>query len=446
MGPRRLKGYMHIFDPHTVFKAGFPNFYRKQGHVYNKDASHRHIDWFEREWTGDDDDRYISAWDGKISKLVVQAVDDIYDDTTNSTWRRTFIRNVSPLYLRIAEWPLNHIDYTRNGGKPTSEDWLLICGKWFVACIAITFVIGTPTSGEGVIRNKGNYDPVPIKYYGYPKVARNLLEMDSPRSYRPSEANPVAERILRPRYLCFLREEGETAKLMPVDEWIQQYKSERNLSYVFVAYTAKQFGNTPEDFHALDQIADAAARNVGATAYWIGHSCMPEEEHMEDDASSISSGAVHRICDVIRGAHSLAIAVGRPSYDVQGSFNNTDLMLQQWGKRVWTFPEVLLAPEGKEIKVYTRGSDLMSPMLLEKKQFAAKVWKDDAFVARQLVDHYEGNLILNQLELVTLALECLVGRETTTKFQGDLSYALMGLLRLRPKVDRTDTAFQAFAR
>lgn len=64
----------------------------------------------------------------------------------------------------------------------------------------------------------------------------------------------------------------------------------------------------------------------------------------------------------------------------------------------------------------------------------------------KLVDHYEGNLILNQLELVTLALECLHNRKTSLKFQGDVSYALMGLLRIRPKIDPSDSAFQAFAR
>lgn len=64
----------------------------------------------------------------------------------------------------------------------------------------------------------------------------------------------------------------------------------------------------------------------------------------------------------------------------------------------------------------------------------------------QLIDHYEGNLILNQLELVTLALECLHKRDTSQYLPGDHSYALMGLLRIRPQIDPTDSAFQAFAR
>lgn len=55
-------------------------------------------------------------------------------------------------------------------------------------------------------------------------------------------------------------------------------------------------------------------------------------------------------------------------------------------------------------------------------------------------------MILSQLELVTLALECLHNRGTTEHLPGDHSYALMGLLRVRPQIDRTDSAFQAFAR
>jgi hypothetical protein len=59
-------------------------------------------------------------------------------------------------------------------------------------------------------------------------------------------------------------------------------------------------------------------------------------------------------------------------------------MLQQWGRRVWTFPEVLLAPAGKDIRVYVRNSGLMKPMLVPKNQFAAQAWQDDAHVARQV--------------------------------------------------------------
>jgi len=66
--------------------------------------------------------------------------------------------------------------------------------------------------------------------------------------------------------------------------------------------------------------------------------------------------------------------------------------------------------------------------------------------ARQLIDHYDGNLTLSRLELISTALGCLLRRSTGGFFQGDRAYALMGLLRQRPEVDFTDSAFQAFAR
>jgi hypothetical protein len=92
---------------------------------------------------------------------------------------------------------------------------------------------------------------------------------------------------------------------------------------------------------------------------------------------------VYRICDVVRGAHSLVIAVGRPPADKEeGNITTTDGMLEQWGKRIWTFPEVLLAPAGKDIKVYTRGTG--TPISVAKNQFAARVWKEDAQIARQV--------------------------------------------------------------
>jgi hypothetical protein len=63
------------------------------------------------------------------------------------------------------------------------------------------------------------------------------------------------------------------------------------------------------------------------------------------------------------------------------------------------------------------------------------------------MDHFEGSLILSQLELVVIALQCLNKRDTGDfKIDREMAYVLMGLLRRRPKVDLTDSEFQAFAR
>lgn len=146
----RLKGYAHIFASYTNAKWGFPNFYRKPGLGYQKLGHHRHRDCLDREWEGDYDDRYISSWDGKISKLVVQAVDDIYEHNTGSTYRRTFIRNVAPVYMRIANWPFDHLDYSNNR-HPSGQDYVMLGLKWFIASCVITFCVSFHGSWLGIL-------------------------------------------------------------------------------------------------------------------------------------------------------------------------------------------------------------------------------------------------------------------------------------------------------
>ena len=144
----------------------------------------------------------------------------------------------------------------------------------------------------------------------------------------------------------------------------------------------------------------------------------------------------------MRGGKAMVIAVGAPSKTTYAT--TTKELLQQWGERMWTFLEVLLSQSNK-IRVYLRNGQLETPLVISKGQFADPAWAG-ATVSRQLVDHYQGSLGLSRLELVTLALECLQSRKTTQYLPGDHSYVLMGLLRLGPKIDRTDTGFQAFAR
>jgi hypothetical protein len=138
----------------------------------------------------------------------------------------------------------------------------------------------------------GLYRPFPYKYYGYPKVARNALEEDATEQklmHSGLEVQPVAKRLLRPRYLCFLKEPhnpelcGWTPEL--VDERTGGPNKDEVLSYIFVAYTAEQF-RTNDDFIALHRIAERAARDAGVQAYWIGCTCMPEREKIHEDVST----------------------------------------------------------------------------------------------------------------------------------------------------------------
>ena len=117
---------------------------------------------------------------------------------------------------------------------------------------------------------------------------------------------------------------------------MQAHHPGQSLEYLFIAYTQEQFPHTSKsDMDALHAIAKRATRDAGFSAYWVGCACMPDDNEPD----------IYRICDVIRGAHALIIAIGP-----NGNVNTHEQMLQQWGSRMWTYPEVLLSP-GDTIKV-----------------------------------------------------------------------------------------------
>jgi hypothetical protein len=154
--------------------------------------------------------------------------------------------------------------------------------------------------------------------------------------------------------------------------------------------------------------------------------------------------------------------------------------LQQWGSRLWTLPELLLAPPGKSIDIYylpsapnkeesiditnfreqtrvevpydNRGKRIfgVGKDSWTKAAFSSRAYetKQDATDIASLVDHFEGTLVLPTLELITHAAQALWRRKKSTfkLLNGDCSYALMGLLRRRPPVKASDEDFEAFAR
>lgn len=445
-----LRGARNLRHPMNRWRLQYPSAHLRPTWSYDDTRTYINRDALTRQWEGPPDDRYISPLTGHVMELVVQATDEIYNGPGHTTYMRTYIRNMSPIMLRIATWPTLPLDFLP--GKMENRDVGWVIAKWLPSCLALALMVSYsgcdkdgrkrmlicykllfPGDASGQERNHGRYDVFPYRYYGYPKAARNASEdvVPAPFARRPTDTvNPVAERALRPRYLCSLQED-DSVKIVDVEQWDAQHPS-TTLDYVFIAYTTEHFRHdSNSDMDALHRIAKRATRDAGLTAYWIGCSCMPDSAELEQD--------VYRISDVVRGAQSLAIATG-----LSGRAKTTEahVMLKQWGKRMWTYPEVLLSP-GDRIRVYVRDSNDVQVLL--KRQFAAKVWSDAA-TSRQLIDHYEQTLTLGPLELVTLALKCLHSRETSEYLPGDHSYALMGLVRLRPKIDKTDTAFQAFAR
>ncbi|RBR24596.1 uncharacterized protein FIESC28_02529 [Fusarium coffeatum] len=435
--PVTLKGSKHFFESRSIYRWRNPVLYQKPGYNFtNNEVKIRHRDYAGRVSFKPRSDRYLHHNDGYLRNMYVACVDDIYEGPGTSTWKRTYVRKVAPMKVRIATWIIDFSYDPQSWG-----DWGIMVLRTLPAAIAMALVFwdGKPT----VIHRSLCYAPVLYRYHGDAKVWSNLLE--NRKGLSLMARNNAVYRMLRPRYLCFLREafndENRGVDVRSVEEWENSDGQDVNLSYLFVAYSTEHFSHSSqEDMMALHHIAETACRAAKLPAYWIACSCMRDEKELESD--------VYRISDVLRGSDRMVIAVGRGKHSQPGSSGkaNTESLLREWGSRMWTFPEVLLSP-GRTISVYTRDGNLQSPLVVAKNQFAAQVWTYmEPDVARHLIDHYLGSISLSHLEQAVLALKCLYSRRTTEYLPGDQAYALMGLLRLRPQIDRTDTAFQAFSR
>lgn len=123
-----------------------------------------------------------------------------------------------------------------------------------------------PTDVEGQIRSNGFYDPLPYRFWKYPKTARNHHEnqkMVDPKDFRPliakddnrsssnnnrspfSSQPQLAQRMLHPTKLCFLEAiTGDNLNgLHEVKEWLGDGCTIKELNYIFISYTAQgQFG------------------------------------------------------------------------------------------------------------------------------------------------------------------------------------------------------------
>jgi len=413
-----------------------------------------------RKYTSKDDaDRYMDPDTAELRKLVVAASNDIYkhDAPGVNSWKRTHIRNVGPLMLRIAYWPWKDVEDDSGAAIHSADDIWLVALKWIPTVIGLFLALPLPQR-SAALKDGWNYAPFPYQYWGYPKVFRNIREnrqdfsggkqlTDIVLSADAVNPHPTQERLLRPSQLCYLREGGKGI-CTAVGSSDPFRGGAPSTAYVFLAFSTKHFDErNKSDMEALQDIGEVAARRAGVKAFWCSAMCMLTREVLEQD--------MYRMSDIIRGAESLAIAL-KPSHDPEHWRDaNSRNLLVQFSARMWTFPEVLLSPQHKDITVYSKRSadvsdekpesQLLDVEIIPKRDFARRAWSD-APEARQLLDHYMGSQILSRLELTVIAFRCLHRRRVKEHFAGDLAYALMGLLRRRPEIDSSDSEFQATAR
>lgn len=301
----------------------------------------------------------------------------------------------------------------------------------------------------------GKFDSFLYKDWRYPRDARNASEnrddsqLHHHHSMVQTQNKPKVgsrERLAEPTYLCFLEASGRVIQLK-VSEWKESSQRRTPADYVFVSYYGKHFPDDNDNKY-LREVGVHAARKLGVSAYWCSNSCIKrllgEGEKLtkegQEELKREQEESIWNMSDIIRRATAVVIAVPGP---VDAQFNGKSL--KEWGDRCWTMPELLLYTGQQPISIYEKTKSLDDRRQIPRRELWNKVWSDTAY-SGQLIDHYEGSLILTPLELNTVALHCLQNRWTTEYHKGDVAYMLMGLLRQRPQVVASDSEFQAFAR
>lgn len=270
-----------------------------------------------------------------------------------------------------------------------------------------------------------------------------------------------------------------TWKKVDTDQWDQDRPQDKSGEYIFVSYTRIHFQTYPReeieswdetqdaeekakrrgmpslyerDLHQLCSIGAMTARKAGLDAFWIDVLCIPKAEK---GTAGLNAHDSHRICDVARGSNRVVIAVKDSVHDrilaPSSGPQSERQLLQQWATRLWTLPEMLLAPTAHNLEVYRAtdrgggGGGIRLWDTIPKRNMADIAYPADGERVRELVDHFEASVQLTQIELLTLGLECLRGRDKNQYSKADMMYALMTLARRRPVPYKGQSLFEAFA-
>ncbi|KAM5363631.1 hypothetical protein ACJZ2D_011915 [Fusarium nematophilum] len=468
----------------AFFNGGFnwrwfdsPSLYYRPKLRYCPQGKYATFDGMGRERVQDElFDATIDPETAEYVKLYVQAPADLCL-APNATWKRTVIRNVAPLFVRFANIPFSCVpdDRRHDFSKYTPEDWAAVAFMWIPSIVLLQLSMFILDYDQPAGKDPLMYLPLLYGGYRYPRLARNYYEnrpeLAVQRRCDPSWASSTVGtyRTLRPRRLCHLIFEEQVDEEGHCQEAVVGYNlrfvtTDDNTPYVVVAYTTAQFDirEGTDDYEMLMALALTATGEYiesiqGAQrkprAIWMAHSCIPIDRYLADDGTErwidaqtpegrirqekMMNDDTYSISDVLRGAERVIIIAGNP---LRPSSRDP---LKEWGERVWTLPEILLA-KGDSVCVYYSLHDGNKLESVSKSNFATIAWKD-AHQSRQLIEHFT-NLHLSRLELMNIAVECLMSRSLNSLHAGDRVYALMGLLRIRPPIDSTDTSFQAFAR
>lgn len=385
----------------------------------------------------DDVATYLSPTNFVPKRLLVQSTSDVFRNRlTTGDWRRTEIKGSVPIVLRVAEWALKPSNPDENGKVPTFG-WLWTFLRIFLVAFPLQILLVLPTTASWDDADiKDNYTDFPGYHWKWPKYAINPLDMRPSATplEKPLKTVSSRKRLLRPRQLVVLKD----------GEWAVDPNPSRELSYLFISYTNLHF-DTDHSATGRQEVEDMAAfatLQAGKKAYWLDFRCRAPADKPE-----LLDADVYRMCDVIRGSYQVVVML-------KGDQNELKM---EWGSRMWTLPEALLAP-GDSVYFCSPADDSSKSLKIEsmrKVEMTGSVWEDpevneeDGGPTRLLAEHFTGLLTLSRLEILSNGIAAL-GNRLTNKYKSntrsDVAYALMGLLNNRIEKAASDTLFQSIAR
>ncbi|KIW17844.1 hypothetical protein PV08_05039 [Exophiala spinifera] len=416
-------------------------------------------------------DAELTASGKELVKLKVQATAAL-QGSDNSTWQRHHIADVNTTTLQISKAP-NRSRVTAAEKWDPRVAWLVFALNWILALSAVlqwmVFLLLRAMCRYCIPDRQAEqpltYLPFHCEAPRYARVAASLRDNRNPERQMNTVTDGFSRigeqtyRRFRPRTLMKRNndKEPELVKKPPV-----------TARYVFIAFSFRHFplhtaaGTVSDEAIELARVANKMAGSLGYEYYWCSMSCGAYDGTLTD-ALEIQNRSIYEISDVIRGADHVIIVLpptdrqaptpplkdltvdGQPALTEER--DDTKQRLKEWAARLWTFPEVILGRSEKIMVCWRKGGSI-NWYELEKRLFPIQVWNDNE-TSRQLVEHY-GSTNLSRIEFVKIVLECLLHRQVETKvelyYPGDISYVLMGFLRLRPTVNCHDSSLQAFAR
>ncbi|KAI4128937.1 MAG: hypothetical protein LQ338_002489 [Usnochroma carphineum] len=428
--------------------------------ILDEEKKYRHRDIYGRI-THERKDvlRYISPTESHPRPLLVQATPEVVKSEPAGDWRRVKLKGNVPTILKVSEWALRDSSKAPEDSSEAPQDsskasqdnnrarkvsnFCLKCLRVILVDPVIMVLLSLPLEK---IWDEADFDEsyteFPNYTWDYPKYARNKLDAKPGSESRAINGGIESGhkslnlsskvRLLRPRLLMVL-DNGQ---------W-QLTDDTSSIPYAFISFTTTHFRFRPSPTVTLEQAAAAQqtveelaqrrTEEAGMKAYWVDFRCCAPDAEKERHTAD-----VHRMCDVIRAAEYVFVLLPDLSREKK----------LEWGARMWTLPEALLARR-QEIRFYSPTESVT----VSKIGMADHVWDNgeglegDQQPTRLLAEHYSGVLTLGRLELFTIALEALAARRQNGFFsQSDTAYALMGLLHYRIDLDHKDTLFQALAK